>query len=83
MKIICAKTPCKNCDCNIPITVKRNSNLSYFMNIFSVIENVSNMDYPFFGNLSKAVGTTLQPHLPLSNLRGWNGKLECDFSIKI
>ena len=37
----------------------------------------------FFGNLTKDVGTTHSPPIPLSYLKEWNGNFDCDFSIKI
>ena len=37
----------------------------------------------FFGNLSEVAGTTIQPPIPLSYIRGRNGNFEFDFSIKI
>ena len=38
--------PSKNTDFKIQITVKKNFNLKYFMNVLSISELVSNIDYP-------------------------------------
>ena len=48
---------------------------------FSLIDIVSNIDYPVFGDLIKVVGTTLPTFIPrlLSYLRGRDGNFECDF----
>ena len=77
MKIIC-QTPCKNSDCKIQITAKKNSNLVnvFFMQTLSPIQITQ-----FFGDLSKVVRTTLPPSMPrfLSYLRGWDEYFECDF----
>ena len=51
---------------SVQITVKKNSNLRMF---FSLIDIVSNIDYPIFGKQSKVVRTTLPPPIPLSCLK--------------
>ena len=50
---------------------------------FTLIEIVSNIDYPIFGELIKVVGTTLPPPITLPVLKGWDRNSECEFFIKI
>ena len=72
---------CKT-DCKIQIAVKKNSNI---VDAFSI--NRHSLQYrlftQFFGDLSKAVGTTLPPSIPKfqSYVREWDGNFECFWSF--
>ena len=48
---------------------------------FPLIDIISNIDYPVFGDLSEVVRTTLPHSIPrlLSYLRGWDGYFQCAF----
>ena len=76
MKIIC-KTPSKNLDCKIQITVKKNSDL---VNFFSNNRHChTNIDQPAFSWL-KQTPPTFYTYTPVL-LKGVSGNFEFDFSI--
>ena len=51
--------PSKKSNCKIQISAKKNFYLRYFTNFFLSIDNVSNRDSQYCGNLSKVVGVTI------------------------
>ena len=74
MKIICQISR-KKSDCKSQITYCQKRLQS--QNVFSI-----NRHFSIFVNLSKVVGITLPPPIPLSYLRRWDGNFERDFFYK-